>query len=332
MKKKALVTGVTGMDGSHISQILLEKGYNVYGMWRRGATDKFQRLRYLGILDNDNFHLMSGDLTDSASINRIMEEVRPDEVYHLGAMSFVKESFISPLATMDINAMGTLRVLEAVRTYSISSKVYVAATSEMLGYDKWEKGVPMNENTPFHPRSPYGSSKIAAFYSAQNYREAYNMFICNGILFNHSSELRGEEFVFAKICKGATSIYLKKQEKLELGNIDTYRDVGYSPDYCKAMFLMLQNDIPDDYVVATGKAHSIRDLCEVAFSYYGLNYKDHVVKNIAFMRPSDVGYLLGDSSKARKVLKWKPKVEFKENVHNCCSFWLDKLSKGATGL
>lgn len=315
------------MDGAHMADMLLQKNYEVYGMYRRSATDKFSRLRYLNILDNKNFHLVSGDLCDSASINNMVENIIPNEVYHLGAMSFVKESFSSPIATMDINAMGTLRLLEAIRRFSPHARMYNAATSEMFGYETWSENTPMNEDTRFHPRSVYGVSKVSAFYSVQNYREAYNLHASNGILFNHSSELRGGEFVFAKICRGAAEIAAGEKKSLGLGRLDTKRDFGYSPDYVKAMHLMLQQKEPNDYVIGSGKTHSIRDLCESAFMHFGLLYEDYVYMDEKFCRPTDVGCLIADNTKARKKLGWEPTVSFDEMIHRICEFWKMKIER-----
>ena len=314
MLRKAFITGVTGQDGTILSNYLLYKGYDVYGMCRHHATPQVWRLEYTGTLWHPKFHLVSGDLTDYSSLVKLMNEIRPHEVYHLGAMSFVGESFNTPIATCDINAMGTLRLLEAVRLCCPDAKVYIACTSEMFGYENYD-GV-MNEETAFHPRSPYGVSKVFAYYIGVNYREAYNMFVCNGILFNHESILRGDEFVTQKICQAAANC-----EKVHLGNVHACRDWGCAIDYCIGMYRMLQQDKPDDYVLATGKTHSVLELCEIAYRSVGLDYRKFLVIDEKFKRPSDVNRLCGDASKAHKLLKWRPTVTFEQLIKEMVQAW-----------
>ena len=331
MKRSAIITGVNGQDGSWLSSRLLDLDYDVYGMVRRSATDKLWRLRHLGVLDNPNFHLVSGDMTDPASLNSLMEKYRPDECYNLAAQSFVGESFNSPISTCEITGMGVLNLLEAIRMHSPKTKFYQAGSSEQFGYDDWPAGMPMSEKTPFHPRSPYGCAKAFAHHVVQNYREAYGIFGCVGLLFNHESELRGEEFVTAKICKGAAEIYLGKRDSLALGNLEAKRDWGYAPDYVEGMRLMLQQDDPNDYVLATGKVHSIRDFCEAAFMHFGLPYENFVYTDDKFCRPTDVNYLLGDSTRALVSLNWMPKVLLQSMVEKMCDFWLNKISSRSMG-
>jgi len=327
MSKTALITGCNGQDGAWLSKHLLELGYEVYGMIRRGATDKLWRLRHVGAIGNPNFHLVSGDLIDHASLGTLMSKYHPDECYNLGAQSFVGESFNSPIATCDVTGMGVLNLVEAIRVHSPETKVYQAGSSEQFGYDEWPAGKPMDERTPFHPRSPYGCAKTFAHHVVQNYREAYGIFGSVGLLFNHESELRGEEFVTAKICRGAVEVYLGMRHELALGNLEARRDWGYAPDYVRGMHLMLQHDKPDDFVLSTGEAHSIRDLCDRAFGFFGLDYEKHVVIDQQFVRPSDVNYLLGNSTKALSILGWEREVSFQGMVDRMCKFWLNRVSK-----
>ena len=329
MKKKALITGVTGQDGSFLSEFLLEKGYEVYGMIRRSSVDYRERIAHLE--GKENFHLIYGDLGDAVSLIKAMTEVKPDEVYNLAAQSHVQVSFDVPEFTADIDATGVLRVLEAVRIAGISDKcrIYQASTSELYG--KVEE-VPQNENTPFHPYSPYAVAKQYGYWIVKEYREAYNMFCCSGILFNHESERRGETFVTRKITLAAAKIAQGKQEKLYLGNLDSLRDWGYAKDYVECMWLMLQNDEPEDFVIATGVQHSVREFTKLAFHYVGIELefkgtgleekgidkKDgRVLVEVSpdFYRPTDVVNLWGDPSKAKEKLKWNPmKTSFEELV------------------
>lgn len=307
MAKKALVTGLTGQDGSYLAELLHEKGYEVHGLLRRSSQPIDQRLGHLA----DFVQIQHGDLTDSLSLREILSRVQPDEIYNLAAQSHVAWSFKTPESTFDITGAGCLRLLEAMRQTSPHSRFYQASSSEMFGL---VHETPQTERTPFHPRSPYGVAKVAAFWATVNYREGYDMFACNGILFNHESERRGEEFVTRKITIAAAKIKLGLQDKLMLGNLDAKRDWGYAPEYVEAMWLMLQQDKPDDYVIATGETHTVRDFCEAAFSHLDLDYQKYVEIDPKFYRPAEVNLLIGDASKAKRELGWEPKVSFKELV------------------
>ena len=314
MPKRALITGITGQDGSYLAELLLEKGYEVHGIIRRSSSFNTQRLDHI-LRDahdpNARLFLVHGDLSDSSALNTILRQVVPDEIYNLGAQSHVRVSFDVPEYTTDVTALGTVRILEAVREAGIRPKFYQASSSEMFGK---VVETPQRETTPFHPRSPYACAKVFAYYATVNYREAYDMFACNGILFNHESERRGETFVTRKITRGATRIKLGLQDKLFLGNLDAKRDWGHAKDYVEAMWLMMQAESSDDYVIATGETHSVREFCEETFSYLDLDYNEHVEIDPWYYRPSEVDLLLGDSTKARKQLGWEPKVGFKELV------------------
>ena len=308
-EKRALITGINGMDGSHLADFLLEKGYVVYGMERRSSYKNRENTGHLET--NKNFHFITGDLTDQNSLFRTLKESDPDELYNLGSQSFVGESWNTPEQTGDVTGLGALRVLEALREYGQSIKYYQASTSEMFG--KMEKFA--NEDTPFYPRSPYGVAKLYAHWITINYRESYDMFNCSGILFNHESERRGIEFVTRKITDGVAKIHLGLQDKIILGNLDTKRDWGYSPDYVESMWMMLQQDKPQDYVIATGKVHSLEEFLSLAFQHIGVtDWKKYVGQDERYMRPADVFYLAGDSSKAKEVLDWKPKTSFEDMV------------------
>jgi GDPmannose 4,6-dehydratase len=312
MAKKALITGVTGQDGSYLSELLLEKGYEVHGMVRRSSSINTRRLDLIyqdPHVSGASFFLHYGDLTDSSCINKIIEKVRPDEIYNLGAQSHVKVSFEVPEFTGDVVGLGTLRVLEAVRDVHLKTRIYQAGSSEMYGL---VQEIPQKETTPFYPRSPYGAAKVYAHWLAVNYREAFNMFICNGILFNHESPRRGETFVTRKITRGVAAIKLGLQKKLYLGNLEAKRDWGYAKDYVEAMWLMLQQETPDDFVISTGETHTVREFAEIAFDHVGLNYKNYVEVDPKYFRPTEVDILIGDSSKATKVLGWKPKTSFQQ--------------------
>ncbi|HIK37762.1 MAG: GDP-mannose 4,6-dehydratase [Geminocystis sp.] len=317
-RKVALITGVTGQDGSYLSELLLEKGYEVHGIIRRCSTFNTDRIDHIyqdPHEENARFFLHYGDLTDGTTLRRILEEVKPDEVYNLGAQSHVKVSFEAPEFTVDTVAMGTLRLLEAIRDYrqrtGIEVRYYQAGSSEMFGK---VQEIPQKETTPFYPRSPYACAKVYAHWQTVNYREAYNLFACNGILFNHESPRRGETFVTRKITRAVARIVAGQQKKLYLGNLDAKRDWGYAKDYVKAMWLMLQQDEPDDYVIATGETHSVREFLELAFSYVGLNWEDYVEFDPRYLRPTEVDILVGDASKARQKLGWQPTVTFPELV------------------
>jgi len=309
--KKALITGITGQDGSYLAEFLLKKGYEVHGIVRRVALeDPGHRLwRLKNILDKITLH--SGSLESYASIYNVTEKVKPDECYHLAAQSFVSYSFEDEFSTINTNVNGTLHMLSAIKQRAPKCKVYFAGSSEMFGL---VKETPQSEKTPFHPRSPYGVSKAAGFYITQNYREAYKIFACNGILFNHESPRRGFEFVTRKISMGVAKIKLGLEKELKLGNLEAQRDWGYAPDFIEAMYLMLQQDKPDDYVVATDEIHSVKEFAQLAFDCVGLNWKDYVTVDKMFYRPAEVHELRGDYNKAKKILKWKPRVKFAELV------------------
>ncbi len=305
--KKALITGINGMDGSYLADLLLEKGYKVYGLERRTSSKNRVNTSHL----EGKITFVKGDLADQNSLARVLRESDPDEVYSLGAQSFVGESWNTPEQTGDVTGIGVLRLLEAIREYGKKIKFYQASTSEMFG--KMENFA--NEDTKFHPRSPYGVAKLYGHWITINYKESYDMFNVSGILFNHESERRGIEFVTRKITDGVAQIYHGKKDVITLGNLDAKRDWGYAPDYVEAMWLMLQNDKPESYVIATGIIHTISDFLDVAFQNIGVtNWEKHIVQDPAFMRPADVHYLAGDSSRARSELGWKPKVSFDEMI------------------
>ena len=311
--RKALITGITGQDGSYLAEFLLTRGYEVHGLIRRASTFNTERIDHLYTDPHDpntKIYLHYGDLSDSGQLTNLIYNIQPEEVYHLGAQSHVRVSFDMPEYTGDITGIGTTRMLEAIRRSGIKTTFYQASSSEMFGASP----PPQNENTSFRPRSPYGAAKVYAFWMVANYREAYKIYACNGILFNHESPRRGETFVTRKITRSLARIKLGLERKVYLGNLDARRDWGYAGDYVEAMWLMLQQDEPDDYVIATGESHSVREFLEEAFSYQGLNWKDYVEIDPRYFRPTDVGYLQGDASKARKRLKWQPKVHFKELV------------------
>ena len=312
--KKALITGITGQDGSYLAELLLNKGYEVHGLIRRTSSFSTARIDHLySDPHRPNVRLMLhfGDLTDGSSLARLLREIMPDEVYNLGAQSHVRVSFDQPLYTVETDALGTLHLLEAIRGLNHSTRFYQASSSEMFGKVAQS---PQTEKTPFHPRSPYGCAKVFSYWQTINYREAYGMFTANGILFNHESPRRGETFVTRKITRAATRIKLGLQDKVFLGNLDAKRDWGFAGDYVEAMWLMLQQDKGDDYVVATGETHSVQEFAEAAFGLLGLDWKKHIELDPRYLRPSEVDLLLGDASKARKILNWKPKVTFSRLV------------------
>jgi|SRR3990167_3089778 len=314
MPKKALITGITGQDGSYLAELLLEKGYNVYGIIRRTSTFTTDRIDQIYQDPHDKglrLKLIYGDLSDSSVINQIIKEVRPDEIYNLGAQSHVRVSFDIPEYTGDIVALGALRILDAIRESGVKTKFYQASSSEMYGK---VQAVPQNEETDFYPRSPYAVAKLYAHWITKNYRESYNMFACSGILFNHESPRRGETFVTRKITEAIARIKLGLQDTLYLGNLDAKRDWGYAKEYVEAMWLMLQQDKPDDYVIATGETHSVREFLEAAFGYAKLDWKKHVKIDKKYFRPAEVDLLIGDATKAKKQLGWEPKVKFEELV------------------
>jgi len=307
MARRALITGITGQDGAYLAQFLLDKGYEVHGMVRRASTENFERIAHL----RDRLVLHQADLLDQLSIITLISEVRPHELYNLAAQSFVPTSWLQPLLTSEFTALGVTRVLEAIRLVDPSIRFFQASSSEMFGDAREE---PQNERTPFWPRSPYGVAKAYGHWITVNYRESYGIYACSGIMFNHESPLRGKEFVTRKITDAVARIKLGRQEKLKLGNLDARRDWGYAGDFVRAMWLMLQQDKPDDYVVATGRQHTVREFCQLAFSYVGLHWEDYVEIDPALFRPAEVNRLRGDATKARTVLGWEPTVTFEQLV------------------
>ncbi len=305
--KTALITGITGQDGSYLAECLLEKGYRVVGMQRRSSTETVGRIAHL----LDRIELVQGDLLDQLSLIDIVKRYQPDEIYNLAAQSFVPTSWQQPVLTGEFTALGVTRMLEAIRLVKPDAKFYQASSSEMFGK---VREVPQRETTPFYPRSPYGVSKVYGHWITVNYRESYNLFAVSGILFNHESERRGLEFVTRKVTHGVAKIKLGLAKELRLGNLDAQRDWGYAPDYVRAMWLMLQQDQPDDFVIATGRTHSVRRLCEIAFGCVGLDWRDYVVVDPALIRPAEVDLLVGDASKARAMLGWEPTVGFEEMI------------------
>jgi GDPmannose 4,6-dehydratase len=304
----ALITGVTGQDGSYLAELLLEKGYTVHGMVRRASTENFERIHHL----RDRIHLHQADLLDQLSIIDLIKRTKPSEIYNLAAQSFVPTSWNQPVLTGEFTAIGVTRMLEAIRLLDPKGiRFYQASSSEMFGK---VQEVPQRESTPLYPRSPYGVAKVYGHWITINYRESFDMFACSGILFNHESERRGKEFVTRKVTDGVARIKLGKQKKLKLGNLDARRDWGFAGDYVEAMWLMLQQDKPDDYVVATGDTHPVRELVDLAFGHVGLKWEDHVEIDPAFFRPAEVDLLVGDPSKAKAKLGWSPKVSFPQLV------------------
>jgi GDPmannose 4,6-dehydratase len=306
-KQRALITGITGQDGSYLAEFLLEQGYDVVGMVRRTSTVTFDRIQHI----QDDIELVQGDLLDQSSLNDLLREYKVDEVYNLAAQSFVPTSWKQPVLTGEFTALGVTRLLEAIRTVNPGIRFYQASSSEMFGK---VQQVPQTEKTPFWPRSPYGVAKVYGHWITVNYRESYNLFACSGILFNHESPRRGFEFVTRKISHGVAKIKLGQAKELRLGNLDAQRDWGFAGDYVRAMWLMLQQNQPDDYVVAMGETHSVREFCEIAFRHVGLNWQDFVVQDPAFMRPAEVDQLIGNPAKAVTKLGWKPDVSFKQLV------------------
>jgi GDPmannose 4,6-dehydratase len=326
---RALITGITGQDGSYLAELLLDKGYEVVGMVRRSSTTNFERIAHLQdrvVLDP---YTSSGDLLDEASLIAILREYRPTEVYNLAAQSFVQTSFAQPVLTGEITALGVTRLLDAIRIVDPEIRFYQASSSEMFGK---VREVPQNEGTPFYPRSPYGVAKLYGHWITVNYRESYDLHASSGILFNHESPRRGMEFLPRKVSHGVARIKLGLDDALPLGNLDAERDWGFAGDYVEAMWLMLQQDKPDDYVVATGQTHSVRRFCEVAFEHVGLTWEDHVRMDERFMRPAEVDLLIGDASKARSVLGWQPHTTFEELVTMMVDADLDLLSGRLRGI
>jgi GDPmannose 4,6-dehydratase len=317
---RALITGVTGQDGSYLAELLLGRGYEVVGMVRRSSTVNFERIQHI----QEQLTLVPGDLLDEVSMINILREHRPAEVYNLAAQSFVQTSWSQPVLTGETTALGVTRLLDAIRIVDPEIRFYQASSSEMFGK---VVEVPQNETTPFYPRSPYGVAKVYGHWITVNYRESYDLFACSGMLFNHESRRRGLEFVTRKISHGVARIKLGLDTKLALGNLDAQRDWGFAGDYVRAMWLMLQQDKADDYVVATGETHSVRDFCDLAFGHVGLDYADHVVMDERFMRPAEVDLLVGDPAKAARTLGWKPQVGFPDLVTGMVDADLDLVRR-----
>ena len=314
MTKKALITGITGQDGSYLAELLLEKGYEVYGLLRRSSSFNTGRIEHIYQDPHEpayRLRLVYGDLNDASSLHTILQTIQPDEIYNLGAQSHVKVSFDIPEYTAEVTGVGTVRLLEAIRQANLQTKFYQASSSELFGQ---VRETPQRETTPFYPRSPYACAKAYAYYITVNFRESYHLFACNGILFNHESPRRGETFVTRKVTRAATRIKAGLQEKLYLGNLEAKRDWGYAKEYVEAMWLMLQQDAPDDYVIATGETHSVQEWVEAVFTYLGLDWQQYVECDPRYFRPAEVDLLVGDASKARQRLAWQPKVGFAELV------------------
>jgi GDPmannose 4,6-dehydratase len=327
--KKAFITGITGQDGSYLAEFLLCKGYEIHGLIRRASTFNTDRIDHLyrDLHDPEaRIYLHYGDLAISGQISDLLHDIRPDEIYHLGAQSHVRVSFDMPEYTGDITGLGTLRLLEAIRKTGIKTRFYQASSSEMFG----AASPPQNEATPFQPQSPYAAAKVYAYYIVRNYRDAYNIFASNGILFNHESPRRGETFVTRKITRAAARIKLGLQDKLYLGNLDAKRDWGFAGDYVEAMWLMLQQERPDDYVIATGETHSVREFAEKVFAKLGLDYQRHVAIDPRYFRPTEVDVLLGDATRARKALDWEPKVSFDQLIDMMIAADLEAAGKEET--
>ncbi|OGW00102.1 MAG: GDP-mannose 4,6-dehydratase [Nitrospinae bacterium RIFCSPLOWO2_02_39_17] len=318
--KKALITGITGQDGSYLAEFLLEKGYRVAGIVRRSSTESFERIDHI----KNKVELKQADLLDQLSIIDAIKEFEPDEIYNLAAQSFVPTSWTQPILTGEFTALGVTRMLEAIRHISKNIKFYQASSSEMFGK---VQQIPQNEKTPFYPRSPYGVAKVYGHLITVNYRESYNIFACSGILFNHESPRRGREFVTRKVTEGAVKIKLGLAKELRLGNFEAKRDWGYAKDYVRAMWLMLQQKEPSDYVIATGKEHSVQELVKIAFGHLGLKWKDYVVIDPALIRPAEVDHLVGDYSKAKKELGWEPHVSFQELIEMMVEADMERLKK-----
>ena len=321
-KKRALITGVGGQDGSYLSEYLLEQGYEVHGIVRRHSVAENQDSRIGHI--HDKIHTYYGDLLDAPSLTRIVQESKPDEIYNLAAMSHVRISFDVPSFTIQTNGLGVLNLLEVYRQFAPSAKFYQASSSEMFGNSVDEDGV-QRLTTPMNPVSPYGCAKLLAFNLVRHYRHAYGLHACNGILFNHESPRRGSNFVTNKVVKGAVQIKKGLCDKLELGNMDSYRDWGHSKDYVKAMNMIINYEKPEEFIVATGETHSVRDLCQTVFSKLDLNYEDYIVQNPKFMRPEELKYLKGDASKSRKVLGWEPEYTFSTMLDEMIERWMNEL-------
>lgn len=326
MKKKAFITGISGQDGSYLAELLVEKDYDVYGIIRRHSTAESQETRIDHLVSKNLIKTDYGDLLDNSSLCRLMALIQPDEIYNLGAQSHVRISFDIPQFTMQTNMIGTLNLLEAYRSICPKAKFYQASSSEMFGNEIDEDGF-QRETTAMKPVSPYGCSKLAAYCIVRNYRNSYNLFASNGILFNHESPRRGENFVTAKIARGAAAIKKKLLDKLELGNLDASRDWGHSKDYVNAMHRILQHHEPDEFVISSKESHTVRDFCHSAFSHVGLDYKEYVSQNPKFMRPEELKTLKGDSTKARKTLEWEPEYNFDSLVKDMVDYWMEELEE-----
>ncbi|MCK6600441.1 MAG: GDP-mannose 4,6-dehydratase [Bacteroidetes bacterium] len=325
--KKALITGITGQDGSYLAELLLEKGYEVHGVIRRASTFNTGRIDHLykdPHVNNVRMFLHYGDIADSANMIKLIHDIQPDEIYHLAAQSHVRVSFDIPEYTGDVTGIGTARILEAIRMTGCKSRFYQASSSEMYGL---VQEVPQKETTPFYPRSPYGAAKVYAYWLTVNYRESYNMFATNGILFNHESPRRGETFVTRKVTRAVAQILAGMQDKLYMGNLDAKRDWGFAKEYVEAMYLMLQQEKADDYVIATGETHTVREFLEEAFGYVGRDYRDYVEIDPVYYRPAEVDLLIGDATKAEKELKWKPKTTFRDLVRIMVDADIEALEK-----
>jgi GDPmannose 4,6-dehydratase len=329
--KSALITGITGQDGSYLTEFLLQKGYQVHGLIRRASTFNTERIDSL-VSDSSlifkSLHLHYGDLSDASSLLKLLHEIRPDEIYHLGAQSHVRVSFDIPEYTADVTGTGTLRILDAMKSVCPKTRFYQASSSEMYGM---VQEVPQSEKTPFYPRSPYGAAKVYSYWITVNYRESYGLHASNGILFNHESPRRGETFVTRKITRAVARIKAGLQEKLFLGNLDAKRDWGYAPEYVEAMWLMLQQDKPDDYVVATGETHTVREFVELAFERAGLDWKKHVATDPRYFRPAEVDLLIGDATKAKKALNWSPRTTFTDLVRIMVDADIEMLRREMSG-
>ena len=323
MARRALITGITGQDGAYMARFLLHKGYEVHGMVRRSSTENFERISGL----HDRITLHQADLLDQLSIITLIQDIRPQEVYNLAAQSFVPTSWLQPVLTSEFTALGVTRVLDAIRLVDPTIRFYQASSSEMFGKVHEE---PQNEQTPFWPRSPYGVAKVYGHWITVNYRESYDIFACSGILFNHTSPFRGKEFVTRKVTDTVARIKLGTRQKLALGNLDAMRDWGFAGDYIEAMWLMLQQDRPDDFVIATGEKHSVRELAELAFSRVGLNWEDHVISDPRLFRPAEVNTLRGDAGKAHRILGWKPTVSFTDLIHMMVDADLERVQREPT--
>lgn len=323
--KKAFITGVGGQDGSYLSEYLISLGYEVHGMVRRHSVAENQQVRLEPIRENNNFHVHYGDLLDQTSIEKLLTEIKPDEIYNLAAQSHVRISFDIPQFTVQTNSLGVVNMLEAYKRICPNSKFYQASSSEMFGLTVEDDNF-QRETTIMNPVSPYGCSKVFAYNMVRHYRRAYGLHATNGILFNHESPRRGSNFVTNKVVKTACMIKLGLAKKLELGNMDSYRDWGHSKDYVKAMYKIINHDIPDDFVVSTMETHSVREMCDFVFSYLNMDYNDYVIQNPKFLRPEELPYLKGDSTKVRQTLNWKPEYSFKNLLHEMCDHWLDVLN------